>query len=309
VSSLPYIDASDLVRLVGLDDAISAVETMFAESATTVPQRSHISVANGDLLLMPATSDMATGVKLVTVNPGNPPRDLPLIHGLYVLFSADTLAPVCLIDGAALTSLRTPAVSAVATRFLAREDSNHLVLFGSGTQARGHLHAMMAVRPIASVVVVSPSGGTELVEHARSVGLDASAGPPEAVADADIVCTCTTSDEPVFEGALLSPGVHVNAIGAYKPRARELDDDAIGDALIVVENKRAAIAEAGDLLMPLRAGVIVEEDIVAELPELVAGKEVRTGDEDITIFKSVGLASEDLAVAAVAFAARDREAS
>ncbi|MGI8775164.1 MAG: ornithine cyclodeaminase family protein [Actinomycetota bacterium] len=303
MNPLPYIDAAELDRLVSLDDAIAALEAMFKANETEVPQRNHVSTGAGDLLLMPATGASATGVKLVTVNPENPGRDLPLIHGLYVLFSGETLAPVCLIDGAALTALRTPAVSAVATRHLARADATNLIIFGSGTQAQGHLHAMMGVREISSVVVVSPSGGAALVEHARELGLDAAAGTPELVAEADIVCTCTTSDEPVFEGELLSPGTHVNAIGAYKPRSRELDDDAIGDALIVVENRQAAIAEAGDLLMPLRAGVIVEEDIVAELHEVVAGKEVRAVEEDITVFKSVGLASEDLAVAAAACAA------
>lgn len=289
-----------------LPAAIDALEAMFAANDTAVPQRSHIPAGAGDLLLMPATGTTATGVKLVTVNPENPARGLPLIHGIYVLFSTDTLEPMCTIDGAALTSLRTPAVSALATRHLARDDASALVIFGAGTQAKGHLDAMTAVRPVTSVVVVSPSGGEELIRYARDLGLDAAAGSPEVVADADIVCTCTTSKTPVFEGMLLSPGVHINAVGAYKPRDRELDDDAVEDALIVVENKPAAIAEAGDLLMPLRAGVLVEEDIVAELHEVVAGKQVRFHDEDITVFKSVGLASEDLAVAAAAFAALAR---
>lgn len=303
MTQLPYIGAEDLERLVPLPSAIDILEEMFRADETTVPQRSHVSAGQGDLLLMPATAPGSTGVKIVTVNPPNRDKGLSLIHGLYVLFSTDTLEPVCTLDGAALTALRTPAVSALATKHLARDDPSQLVIFGAGTQARGHLVAMAAVRDITSVVVVSPSSAEKLASYARELGLDATTGPPEAVADADIVCTCTTSSEPVFEGALLSPGVHVNAVGAYKPRDRELDDEAIEDALIVVENRRAAIAEAGDLLMPLRAGVIVEEDIVAELPELAAGRKVRSGDEDITVFKSVGLASEDLAIAAAAYAA------
>ena len=127
--------------------------------------------------------------------------------------------------------------------------------------------------------------------------MDAAAAGPEAVADADIICTCTTSDQPVFDGRLLPDGVHVNAVGAYRPESRELDDETIGRAKIVVETREAALAEAGDLLIPIGAGLIRPSDIAADLGEVVRGANVRTSSDDVTVFKSVGVAFEDLAVA------------
>lgn len=169
-------------------------------------------------------------------------------------------------------------------------------------QANTHLDAMVAVRPIENVTVVSRSAGPaeELAERARSIGLDGRVGDPSAVSSADIVCTCTTSPEPLFDGALLRPGSHINAVGAFEPHARELDEATILRSRVVVEDRAAALEEAGDLIIPLRAGRIDEGHIVADLREVVAGAEIRRSDDDITTFKSVGLAMEDLAVARAA---------
>jgi ornithine cyclodeaminase/alanine dehydrogenase-like protein (mu-crystallin family) len=284
-------------------EAIDALDRAFARTTDTVaPQRSHIEIDDGSLLLMPAAGPSGAGVKLVTVNPANPERGLPLINGVYVLFEPGTLVPIAVFDGAALTGLRTAAVSGLATRYAARPDSHQLVIFGAGVQAATHLDAMVEVLPIRTVRVVSRTRARaeQLVDRARRRGLDAATGGPDSVADADVVCTCTTSNEPLFDGTLLKPGTHINAIGAFEPHARELDDATVRGARIVVEERSAAFEEAGDLILPMRSGAITTDQIVADLSEVVGGTEVRGDLEDITVFKSVGLALEDLAVASAA---------
>jgi len=283
--------------------AVDALEAAFAAADETVtPPRMHVDVPDGTLLVMPSAGRAGAGVKLVTLNPENPSRGLPFIHGAYVLFAPETLVPECLIDGAALTGLRTAAVSGVATRYLAREDARHLVVFGAGAQATAHLEAMVSVRKLERVTIVSRSRepAVRLTERAEEMGLAARVGAPEDVADADIVCTCTTSAEPVFDGAALPSGCHVNAVGAYQPHTRELDDAAVTRAKVVVEHRDAALEEAGDLLIPIENGVITRDHIVADLFEVVRGAAVRTARDDVTVFKSVGVAFEDLAVARAA---------
>jgi len=302
---IPFIDAADLRRLVPMTAAIAAVDGMFRAEQRQTPRRTHVSIASGDLLLMPAEDAGGVGVKLVTVAPTNPARGLPLIHGVYALFAPDTLAPIAILDGAALTALRTAAVSGVATRYLARPDARRLVIMGAGMQARAHLDAMRAVRPIERVRILSRSRekADRLAEQARALGLDAAVAGPEAISQADILCTCTTSPTPVVDGTLLAPGTHINAIGAYRPEARELDDTTMRRSRLVVEMRDAVLAEAGDLIIPLQAGVIVSSDIIADLCEVARGVVVRRSPGDITVFKSVGMALEDLAVARAVMAA------
>jgi ornithine cyclodeaminase/alanine dehydrogenase-like protein (mu-crystallin family) len=299
--TLPHIGARELENILPVGGAIDALEAAFAaEHRPESPLRTHVDLPRGELLLMPASSQHGVGVKLITLAPENPGRGLPFLHSVYVLFSAESLEPKLTVDGAALTALRTSAVSALATRLLARPDSSRLVLFGAGVQANAHLDAMMAVRPVDRVRVVSRSGerAERLADRARKLNLDAAVDGPEAVSEADIVCTCTTSSTPVFDGKLLPDGVHLNAVGAYRPDSRELDDETIGRAKIVVETREAALAEAGDLLIPIAARLITPSAISADLSEVVRGANVRTSAADVTVFKSVGVAFEDLAVAA-----------
>jgi ornithine cyclodeaminase/alanine dehydrogenase-like protein (mu-crystallin family) len=283
--------------------AINALETAFTARRPETPLRSHVELPNGTLLLMPAAGAEGVGVKLITLNDANPARGLPFIQGAYILFAPDTLTPEAVIDGAALTGLRTAAVSGLATKHLARREADRLLIFGAGTQANTHLDAMRAILPISSVTVVSRTleRAAQLVERARSAGLEANVGDPSDVASAHVVCTCTTSPKPVFDGSLLDSGVHVNAVGAFQPDTRELDDATITAAKLVVENRSAALEEAGDVIIPLRAGLIEEEEIV-ELAEAITGPPVRSAAEDKTVFKSVGVAFEDLAVARAAVA-------
>lgn len=282
MTAVPYVDAAELRRLVPMKTAIDALERMFSAGDVEVPQRQHLPAGPGELLVMPAWGPDGVGVKLVTVNPDNPERGKALVNGVYVLFDAGSLEPVLMIDGAAVTALRTPAVSAVATKHLARPDASRLVVFGAGTQGRGHVEAMQAVRGIESVSVVTRSEGS-----------------PDDVARADIVCTCTTSSRPLFDGNLLQPGTHVNAVGAYKPHARELDDATIRRAAVFVEERAAALAEAGDVVQPIESGVLDERSI-RDLRDLLTNG---PADADVTVFKSVGLGSEDLAVATATLAA------
>jgi ornithine cyclodeaminase/alanine dehydrogenase-like protein (mu-crystallin family) len=305
--SLRVILGPELRRLVPVERAVEVLARAFAaERPPTVPPRARTAAGSGELLLMPAIGTDGVGVKVVTVNPENPAQGLPFVHAVYALFDGRSLAPRAVIDGEVLTALRTAAVSALATRHLALPNASHLVVFGAGTTAKAHLEAMRAVRPIRTVTVVSRtrSRAEALAETAREWGVDARVGEPDDVAEADVVCTCTTSPEPVFDGRLLSPGAHVNAIGAFTPETRELDDTAMARARVVVETREAALAEAGDILIPLRAGRIEESRIVADLQEVVRGRTVRTAPDDVTVFKSVGVALADLAVALAAVEAR-----
>lgn len=299
----PFVDGEQLRTLLPFGAAVDALEQAYGAELPHGPPRAHLPATSGDLLVMPAAGKAGAGVKLVTVAPGNPGRGLPLIQGVYVLFAPDTLTPVAIVDGAAVTAVRTPAVSALATRYLATADARHLVLFGAGTQAAGHLEAMLAVRPLDTVTVVSRSAepARRLVARARELGLAAGLGDADAVADADLVCTCTTSSGPVLDGGLLRPGTHINAVGSYRPEARELDDETLRRGRLVVDDRDGAFAETGDLLIPLAAGVISRDTVLADLAGVVAGAKVRRTADDITVFKSVGVAAQDLVVVCAAF--------
>jgi ornithine cyclodeaminase/alanine dehydrogenase-like protein (mu-crystallin family) len=300
VSSIPVVDAQALSRALPMTVAIDALEAAFgAERLPEAPLRSHVDTTDGSLFVMPAHGDAGVGVKLVTLTPSNAGRGLPFIHATYVLFEVRTQTPLAVLDGAALTAIRTAAVSGVATRWLARADAHRLVIYGAGVQAASHLEAMLAVRPVDDVVIVSR--GRERAERlATSVGVRAAVGEPGAERDADLVCTCTTSVTPVVRGALLREGVHVNAVGAYTTAMRELDAEAVARAKVVVETREAAAAEAGDLALAAQEGAIGDDHVIADLAEVVRGRAVRTSDADITLFESVGVAFEDLIVARAA---------
>lgn len=295
---MELLDAEELRHRLPMAAAIDALERAFRDlDPSAGPLRTRLETPGGQVLLMPAVGDAGVGVKLVTLTPGNPARGKAFVNAMYVLFDRETQEPEAVIDGATLTALRTAAVSGLATRHLARDDAASLVVFGAGVQARWHVEAMRAVRPIDGVTIV---GRTPQRAEVLARELGARAGKPEAVAEADLVCTCTTSDVPVFDGALLRPGVHVNAVGAYEAHRRELDTEAIRRSRVVVETREVALAEAGDVVIPIEEGAIGPEHVVADLAGLVRGARVRTSAEDVTVFKSVGMAFEDLVVARAA---------
>jgi ornithine cyclodeaminase/alanine dehydrogenase-like protein (mu-crystallin family) len=298
------IDAEELRRVLSMADAIDALEAAFRDEdpSRSAPLRSSVATPAGTLLLMPAAGERGVGVKLVTLSEFNPQHGLPFIHAAYVLFDRGTQRPEAMIDGIELTAIRTAALSGLATRKLARADPRRLVLFGAGVQATAHLQAMAAVAPVEEVVIVSrtPDAAHALAERAAAMGVRASVGEPSAVARADLVCTCTTSRVPLFDGRVLAEGAHVNAVGSYLPDQRELDTETMRRAKVVVETRGVALAEAGDLLIPIAERAIGPEHIVADLAEVVRGAAVRTADDDVTVFESVGMAFEDLVVARAA---------
>jgi ornithine cyclodeaminase len=295
------VDAVTLTAALPMPAAIDALARGFRkQDAGTAPLRAHVDTPAGTLLTMPAAGDGGVGVKLVTLTPTNPDRGIPFLHATYVLFHPETQVPEAVIDGAAMTALRTAAVSGLATRHLARPDAHRLLLFGAGVQARAHLEAMRAVRPVDEVVVVSrsPEPAEALVGLARAAGLDARTGVPDDVAGADLVCTCTTSGSPLFDGERLRPGTHVNAVGSYTPETREVDSETVRRARVVVEDRAVAIAEAGDLLIPIGEGVVTAAHVLADLSEVARDERaVRGSLDDVTLFVSVGMAFEDLIVA------------
>ena len=302
MTDLRVVGGEELAAELPWPDVIDALEDLFGRArAPTAPPRQHLTTDTGDLLLMPAWDGDVLGVKLVTVASGNPARGLPLIHGVYVLFDARTMEPRIGLDASALTALRTAGVSAVATRHLARGDPARLVIFGAGVQARSHLLALPHVLDVEEIVVVgrSETRAEELVAEARASGLDVRVGAPEAVRDADVVCTCTTSSTPLFHGTDLQDGAFVIAVGSYRPDARELDDATVAGADLVVVDTRVALDESGDLIDPVREGVL-DPAVVVDLAGVIGGRVPRP--DGTVIFKSVGAAAEDLAVASLAAA-------
>lgn len=295
LGSLRVVGASELARELTYPVAIAALEAAFRDlDPASIHERSRVETPAGTLLLMPASSSEAVGVKLVTISPANREAGLPTIQATYIVFDAATQSVRALLDGSVLTAIRTAAVSALATTYLAPADATRLVVFGAGVQASSHVDAMRAVRPIEEVTVVSRTNepARRLVERLIEDGISARVGVPDDVRNADVVCTCTTSVTPVFDGSSLPAGCHVNAVGTSSTGDRELDSAALSNAAIVVETREAAVAEAGDLVMALGAGTA--DRIDADLQQLVRGA---TLDGHHTVFKSVGLAIEDLAVA------------
>ncbi len=297
---VPFLGAAAIDQLMPMPDAITLLEGAWRSAREAGPEipRSVSPVPGGQLLSMPAAALGGLGVKIITVAAGDPAPGIPRVNGVYVLFDAAELTVRAILDAASITRLRTPAVSAVAAKLLAMPGAEALVVFGTGIQARGHVTAMASVRPIRRVSIVSrqPAAASALAGELRGQGLDARAEGREAVAEADIVCTCTASPVPVFDGRLLGPFAHVTAVGSFQPGTREVDDYTAAHSAIVVETRAAALAEAGDILIPLRSGIIGEHAIVADLSELVTG-EVPVDPAQRTLFKSVGVAFEDLIIA------------
>jgi ornithine cyclodeaminase/alanine dehydrogenase-like protein (mu-crystallin family) len=302
-AELPLIDAAELTRRLPMPRAVEALDK--ALRAGLDPEADHarsvLEVEAGQLLLMPSTAASYVGVKIAGVAPGNPSRGKPRIIASYLLMDAVTLAPVALIDGTALTSLRTPAVSAVAVDHLAVPEAGRLVVFGGGPQALGHIEACRAVRPLTSVGVVTRrrEQASVLVEQCRELGVDAEEASPEAVRTADIVACCTTSRTPLFAAASLAPHAAVVAMGSHEPTAREVETELLHRATVVVDARAAALREAGDVLIPLRAGQVNAAVIAGNLSDLVCGA-LEIAPMRPRLFKSVGMAWQDLVVAAAA---------
>ncbi len=317
------LSRSDVQRAISMKDAIAIVRDAFAQLSTnqaTVPLRVPIPIQKHDgvTLFMPAHlhSSDALAVKIVSVHNQNPSRGLPLIHALVVVIDAPTGKALAAMDGGYLTALRTGAVSGVATDLLARRDARVAAIFGAGVQGRTQLLAVSTVRHIerAYVFDAMPGKADEFVRDMAGkpgipADLRAASSPAEAVREADVICTATTSMQPVFSGSDLKKGVHINGIGAYTPQMQEIDTDALKRASkIVIDSHAGAMAEAGDLIIALEKGAIKPENIYAEIGEIAAGKlPGRQKDDEIIVFKSVGNAVQDASVARAIYDAAERD--
>lgn len=314
------INQSEVLTLLPMRECIPLMEEALASLSrgdVVLPLRPVMRIPNTHdvFAMMPAYSAALPvfGVKMITVFPGNHGSALDSHQGAVLLFDGKTGTLAAMLDASSITAVRTAAVSAVATKLLAREDASTLALLGSGVQARTHLEAISLVRPLAAVRVFSLHE-----EHARAfarwagttlgIAVEVCESAEHAVRGSDVVCTVTSSRLPVLFGDWLEPGMHVNAVGASQPDARELDSDAVARSRIFADRRESLIHESADYLAPLREGRISERDVVAELGEVLLGKAAgRARDDEITLFKSLGLAVEDLAAAAHVYERATRE--
>lgn len=302
------VSAEETARLLPFDALVAALRAGFVEGAEA-PLRHQHSVgapeAEATLLLMPAWSARYVGVKLVHVFPHNGAAGLPAVNPVYVLSSATTGAALAVLDGAELTRRRTAAASALAAAYLARQDARHLLVVGAGKVAEVLPAAYRAVRPIERVSVWNrtASHADLLVTTLRADGFEADRVDQLApvVAAADVVSCATLASEPVVPGAWLRPGTHLDLIGSFAPHLRETDDEALRRATVFIDTQDA-LEESGDLLAPIESGAFAPADVAGTLSDLARGRHPgRTDDDEITLFKSVGTALEDLAAAALVY--------
>ena len=304
------VNQQEVGALLPMRECIDVMERVFrslADGDCSLPLRQimWLPEKTGALGLMPSSwgSTGMLGVKVVTFFPGNEGTELDSHQGAVLLFEAQRGRLLAMIDATSITAIRTAAVSALATKLLAKADASDLAIIGSGVQAQMHLEAMLIARRITRVRVASKT-----LKHAESfadeqsdrhyITIEPCPTVRQAVEGADLICTTTSAREPVLQGDWIKPGVHINAVGSSVASARELDAAAVAKARLIVDRTESALNEAGDFLLAKAQGVIGDDHIVAELGDVLAGRVVgRRTDEEITLFKSVGLAVEDLAAA------------
>ena len=299
-ASIPWVSGEELFATLSMEQAIRAIQRGLLAGLDPAHDLARVIdvLDHGQLLYMPARFGEFVGAKVSTVAPDNPANGLDRIHGIYVLFDAVTLTPVAMMDGQALTALRTPAVSAAVADHLTPEVVEHLVVFGSGTQASGHVEAMRVIRNVATVSVVArdPRRSAELVERLIASGQPARLGTPSDVASAEVIVTATTARTPLFDGAAIPADALVIAVGSHEPDVRELDTTTIARSQVVVEDPAVALREAGDVIMAIGEGRFAGAALVA-MRDVVTGAVVADRTRP-RVFKSSGMPWEDLVVAA-----------
>lgn len=315
------LSRSEVQRAITMAQAIEAMRDAFAQITTgqaEIPARTALPIAAHEAvtLFMPAylSGGPVLGGKIVSVHPRNRAAGLPTIHALVVLIDDATGRPLAALEGSYLTALRTGAGAGLATDCLARPDARVLACFGAGAQAETQVEAVCAVRPIERIWVRSRSEESARRFAGRLRGqpgvpddLRVATSAREALAEADVVCTATSARTPVLDGRDVRPGTHINAIGAFTTETREVDDETVRRARIVVDSRPACLAEAGDLVMPMNHGVIGGPETWTELGEIVLGRAPgRSSGDEITFFKSVGNAAQDLAAACIVLREAER---
>ncbi len=306
------LNKKDLEELLSMEEVLDVLAIGFQEAKEgrcAVPVRFHLSIEDyqGQFLYMPAylSGLKQSGTKIVSVFPQNPSRGKPTIYATYLLCDPTTGELLAMMEGATLTGIRTGGASGLATRYLARRDARILGIIGTGFQSFFQVRAVQAIRSIEEVRAYDVD--RKRLQHfcrgmAPFIKAIPVSTPSEAVRESDILITATTSHTPVFMGKDLKPGTHINAIGAFRPDMRETDDETVLRSKIVVDTYEGCFKEAGDLLIPMQNGILKEEAIYGDLGDLVTGrKEGRTSASEITFFKSVGFAMEDVVTAHYAY--------
>ena len=324
------LNAAEVQRSLPMPQAVAAMKEAFAalhSGRAIVPPRGRLEspaqcgitfvmparvndLLIGDVVSASGKSRAALTVKVVSVFTRNPERGVRRINAAVLVLDPETGVPIAMLEGATLTAIRTAAASGAATDLLARPDAHQLAILGAGVEARTHIRAICAVRPIEAVRVYSPtrSNVEQLIDELSrdetvSATITAADSPAEAVRNADVVCTVTTSTTPVFSDDDLASRVHINAVGSFKPHVVEIPAETVCRARVFVDSREAAWDEAGDLIQPLEAGLITKDHVLAELGELIeqaSRGELVSGESGVTLFKSVGVAVQDSVAAAVA---------
>ncbi len=317
------LTAEDVRKALPMRETIEIMKQAYAalsDGRAEVPLRSRLSIPAHQALslFMPAyvrTSEgEALAVKIVSLFPENPKRGLAYIQAAVLVLEAHSGRPMALLEGATLTAIRTGAGSGAAIDLLARPESNTVAIFGAGVQGRTQLEAACAVRRIETAWIYDPHPERAAALVQEMAGRDPipkdvriAENPAQAIRNADIICTATTSSKPVFDDADVRPGTHISAIGAYTPEMQEVPANTVARARVFVDSRTATLAEAGDLIQPIRQGLFNEEHIYAELGEVVLGrKKGRQSAEEITFFKSVGIAVQDALAAQLALKNAER---
>lgn len=321
MTKVRFLSRQDVRRVLPMSDAIEGMKSAYAQLSAfqaEMPLRSRLGTQeDGVVLVMPAylQESQDFGVKIASVYPQNAQQNLPIIHAMVLAIDPQTGAPLGILEGGTLTAIRTGAGAGAATDILSRRDSANVAIIGSGTQARTQLEAVCAVRDIQQVWIYSPTqvNAQKFAEEMAGQGRI----PPEiivantaeaAVQDADIVCVATTSHTPVFDGNALKAGTHINGVGSYTPQMQELDEITMQKSLIVVDSRESVLVEAGEIIIAIARGFISLESIHAEIGEVINGTKVgRTSDDQITFFKSVGVAVQDAVSANIALRNAERD--
>jgi alanine dehydrogenase len=314
MTDVPYVSAAELERLLDYPSLVDALAAGFAAD-WTVPVRHHYSIPmpgepEQTLLLMPAwEAGQAIGMKLATITPGNGPRGLPAVNAVYLLVDGPTGQPRALIEGAALTVRRTAAASALAARYLARRDASRMLMVGAGALSRPLIEAHCSQRAIKRVQLWARDTSKRDAKMTELAALGLPVEPADdlerSAREADLISCATLSKDPLIRGAWLKSGAHLDLVGAFTPEMRESDDDAVGRASLFCDTRAGALKEGGDLVIPLKAGLITEAAIRADLADLARGQHKgRMSEDEVTLFKSVGTAIEDFAAARLAMQRR-----
>ena len=308
------LSEKEVKRILDIEELIQDLEQahiQFSTGKAVMPVRLVVPLPEikGRITTMPAylCEDKALGMKVVTYFQENPKQGLPAILATISLYSPETGKIIAIMDGSYITAIRTACVSAVATKALANPETAVMGILGAGVQARAHIRALSKVRQITKIKVYSPSGKSaqklkEELEPGVEIGIEPVDRAEDAVREADLLVTVTTAKEPILSADWLKPGVHINAVGSHRPDLREIDGATMKRAKVVVDAREAIMAECGDILLAIKEGAMTKDQIHAEIGEVLAGKKPgRTSADEVTLYKSVGIAIQDVATAQLVY--------